>query len=177
MNSRGANYATAKLLADKLPHMQTPTQQTDLAWLTVAVVAAGLLLAVWQVLHPRLLIAGFDLNHAMDAAGAEVPSEIESFYFFVPESGRARSTEIAELSTLLAQAAAEQDYIGVAGADVERNREEFLEALENTTAGLNGATVVYLGPEAHRAELQAAVDSAGGTLRFVLYPPLPANAI
>lgn len=157
--------------------MQSPTQQTSLAWFTVAVIVAGLLLAIWQVLHARPLIAGFNLNHAMDTAGTAVPSELDSFYFFVPESGRSRDTEITELSKLLGQAAAETDHIGVAGADVERNRAQLLAAIEATPAGLQGATVVYLGPDEHQAELRAAVEKTGGEFKFVRYPPLPDNAI
>lgn len=159
--------------------MNTPasTKQTGLAWLAFAAAVLGVLLAVWQVLNPRPELAGFNLNQAMDLAGAEVPEDIESFYFFVPEVGRSRRVEIGELSRLLTQAAAERDYIGLAGADAERNRDALLAALEEITTGLNGATVVYLGPEHHRVDIQAAVEKSSGLIKFVRYPPLPDNAI
>ena len=158
-------------------HTPAPTQSAELAWLAFIAAIAGVLLGVWQVLNPPARLSGFDLNQAMDAAGGQVPGDIESFYFFVPESGKSRDQEITELGQLLAQAAAEKDYIGVAGADAERNREALLAALEGIATGLNGATVVYLGPETHHAEVQAAVEKASGNFRFVRYPPLPDNAI
>lgn len=154
-----------------------PTNQTGLAWLAFVAAVLGVLLAVWQVMNPRPELAGFNLNQAMEVAGAEVPKDLESFYFFVPEAGRSRRVEIIELSQLLTQAATEQDYIGLAGADAERNREALLAALKEITAGLNGATVVYLGPEEHRSDIQAAVEKSNGQVKFVPYPPLPDNAI
>ena len=85
-----------------------PTNQTGLAWLAFVAAVLGVLLAVWQVLNPRPELAGFNLNQAMDVAGAEVPKDLESFYFFVPEAGRSRRVEIIELSQLLTQLALNQ---------------------------------------------------------------------
>lgn len=156
--------------------MNDAPAHTSLAWLTVGACLLGLVFATVQVKQAPVL-AAFDLNAAMNVAGGEVPEGLESFYFFVPEAGRSRHDEIAELTRLLGLAAAEKDHIGIAGADAARNREEFLAALEGITTGLNGATIVYLGPDEHRVEIQAATDRSGAQLKFVRYPPLPDNAI
>lgn len=156
--------------------MNDAPADTSLAWLATGACLLGLLLAAVQLQRAPSL-AAFDLTTAMNTAGAEVPAGLDSFYFFVPEAGRSRDTEVAELSRLLGLAAAEKDHIGIAGADAERNRAELLAAIDEIPTGLHGATIVYLGPDNHRAELQAAVEKSGAQLKFVRYPPLPDNAI
>ncbi|MEK6805088.1 MAG: hypothetical protein AABY95_00375 [Pseudomonadota bacterium] len=140
----------------------------------------GIVLGVYALLQSPITgeVVGFDLNKAMEAAGAHVPEQIESFYFFVPEATRSHDEDVVELAALLAKAASERDYIGVAGPDTERNLTELLDALgKNRSNGLKGLILVYLGPETHRGTVETAVTTTGASVKFVLFPAPSINSI
>jgi hypothetical protein len=112
--------------------------------------------------------AVFDATQAMELAGAEVPPDIESFYFFILE--RDAPDESAELANKLGLAAEEHDYVGIAGADSNHNRRVLLAALKAVRGRhLAGLVIIYVGPAEHEDELAAVVRSAGAELRFVPY--------
>ena len=139
---------------------------------------AGLAFGVYALLRPASTMTAFDINGAMTVAGEHVPEQIESFYFFVPESQRSRDEEVAELTSLLVKAAAERDYFGVAGPDTERNLAVLLDAIkENQAKGLHGLILVYLGPEEHRIHVETAVADSGASLKYVVYPAPSKNSI
>jgi hypothetical protein len=122
-----------------------------------------------QAARRAAAIASYDLNAAMDLAGAVVPTHIESFYFFVLEPD---VDESGELANKLVQAAHEQDFLGIAGADAEHNRRVLRAALAIVQPGtLSGLVIIYVGPKNHEAELQPLIDAAGAQLRFVVYLP------
>lgn len=139
---------------------------------------AGLGIGMFALLRPVTAPPVFDMEGAMNAAGEYVPAQVESFYFFVPESTRSHEEEITELAALMAKAAAERDYFGVAGPEPSRNLKELLAALkQNQAKGLNGLSLVYLGPEEHRPHVETAVAESGASLKFVVYPAPPKNSI
>lgn len=139
----------------------------------LAVTLATAALGAW--LHQRLAAqqppaaeATFDAEHAMDLAGAAVPPEIESFYFFILTRGA--PDESGELAQKLGQAADEHDFVGIIGADFGHNRRVLLAALEaSRERSLAGLIIIYVGPGEQEAELSAVVRAAGAELRFVPY--------
>lgn len=115
--------------------------------------------------------AAFNLDTAMRLAGTRVPAELDSFYFFAMIDEAPELVDVAELGDKLAQAAAEHDYLGVAGPDPERNRRTLLAALAARKAtDLKALKLIYLGPDSHRAEISAAAQAAGFELHFLSYP-------
>jgi hypothetical protein len=120
--------------------------------------------------------AAYDLDAAMDLAGFQVPAEVESFYFFVLDPGA--DGETGELAQKLVQAAGENDFVGIAGADPEHNREVLRAALALTGArDLKGLIIIYVGPPDHEAELVPLVRATGAQLRFVTYRPIDLETI
>lgn len=142
---------------------------------------AALWLGLWRLELGRQALraierATYDLDAAMELAGAQVPSYVESFYFFVlePDSG----DESAELAGKLAQAAGEGEFLGIAGPDAEHNRSVLLAALALLARqNLAGLVIIYVGPPAQEAELQERVGAAGAELRFAPYVPADIEAI
>lgn len=143
----------------------------------LAITAATGALGAW--LHLRMAAqqaaefeTAFNVNQAMELAGAEVPPGIESFYFFILE--RAAPDESSELADKLELAADENDYVGIAGADSKHNREVLLAALQRVLDAsrgrvLTGLVIIYVGPADQEAELTTVVKAAGAELRFVPY--------
>lgn len=116
-------------------------------------------------------IGGFDMNRAMALAGEQLPPNVESYYFFAFVDEVPAEQEIADLAQKLAQASQEHDFLGIAGADSERNRRNLLSALRaNKGVDLGGVVIIYVGPADHREELTQAVQAAGAQFRFVTYP-------
>jgi hypothetical protein len=142
------------------------------------IVSAALLLAIvsgaaaWWI-HARQLaragaVAAYDLDHAMELAGLQVPDDVESFYFFVLDP--AADGESGELAQKLVQAAEERDFIGIAGADSDHNRDVLVAALAITgTRDLKGLVIIYVGPPDHEAALARVVNATGAQLKFVPY--------
>lgn len=138
----------------------------------------GLAVGVVALLRPVTAPPVFDMESAMNAAGKYVPEQVESFYFFVPETAKPHEEEVSELAGLLAKAASERDYFGVAGPEPERNLTELLAALkQNQSKDLHGLILVYLGPEEHRPHVETAVAGSGASVKFVVYPAPPKNSI
>ncbi len=152
--------------------------RSTLPLFALAASLAGLALGIHALVQTPPAPTAFDMNSAMEAAGQHVPERIESFYFFVPEVAKSHDDEVQELSGLLARAASEGDYIGIAGPDTERNLAELLAALKAHRAqGLKGLVLIYLGPESHRGNVETAVTESGASVKFVVYPSAPSNAI
>ena len=137
---------------------------------TLAVAAIGFWL---NARAPHPLVTGgapFDLDTAMALAGGEVPSQIEDFYFFPLD--RNVAGESVELSEKLTLAAAQREYLGVAGADPEHNLTVVLDALAtNGRRDLSGLILIYIGPVEQKDKLASAVSVTGAELRFVPYAP------
>lgn len=114
---------------------------------------------------------GFSLDTAMRLAGAQVPPELESFYFFAMLEPAPEAQDIAELGLKMQAAASERDYLGIAGPDPERNRRTVLAAFDaRRDDDLSGMILIYVGPISHREAVAAAARSAKVELRFVAYP-------
>ncbi len=113
----------------------------------------------------------FNLDMAMRLAGSQVPAETESFYFFPMVDEVPEPVDVHELGGKLIQAAKEHDYLGIAGPDPERNRRTLLAALAAHQADdLKTLVLIYLGPDSHRGDIEAAARKAGFEARFVTYP-------
>lgn len=143
------------------------------AVLTLVLAAFGYLaLRATPPAHPAH--QAFDANAAMDLAGAQVPPEVESFYFFILNEDSNLAADTCELAEKLILAAAEHEFLGIIGPDPQRNRRTLLGALEaNHGKNLAGVIVIYLGPAEDQNELKARVSDSGAELRFVEYPALP----
>lgn len=112
----------------------------------------------------------FDLNVAMNLAGEQVPPELESFYFVALIEPASHEADVADIGLRMTAAAAERDYLGVAGPDAERNRQATLAAFAaHADDDLSGMILIYLGPEPHRDALATAAARARVDLRFVPY--------
>lgn len=120
--------------------------------------------------------AGYDLDLAMNLAGDQVPPYVDEFYFFVLDVDA--NGETAELADTLVRAASEHDFLGIAGADPEHNRDILLAALTvPRDRTLQGLIIIYVGPADQEADLADFVRDTGAELRFVPYvPPAPAAA-
>lgn len=115
--------------------------------------------------------SSFNLDTAMRLAGTQVPPDLESFYFFAMIDEVPEAVDVTELGNKLLQAAAEHDYLGVAGPDPERNRRTLLAALNAHQADdLKAMVLIYLGPDSHRGDIGTAAQKAGFEVRFVSYP-------
>ncbi len=157
----------------------TDAPRSTLPIFALLIALGGVAVGVYALLlRPASVATTFDMNKAMEAAGAHVPAQIESFYFFVPEADKSHDEDVTELASLLAKAASERDYIGVAGPDPSRNLAELLDALkQNQAKGLDGLSLVYLGPEEHRGPVESAASLTGASVKFVLFPAPSQNSI
>lgn len=143
--------------------------------LTLATALGGAWLQSRLASDPGHATTGYDMNFAIELAGTAVPEELESFYFFPID--RRSPDQRQELIAVLARAAAENDYVGITGADAEHNLTVLLAALAAPDAGtLVGLTIVYVGPAAHEGRLSASIARTGADLRIVDYVPAPADA-
>ena len=120
----------------------------------------------------------FDRDTTISLATAQVPVEIDSFYFFVLDTETSVEQDSAELATTLRRAAAERDYLGIVGPDPERNRLTLLAALEAARGKtLSGVIVIYVGPIEQVDDLLPRVRASGAELRFVVLPEAEGQAI
>lgn len=162
---------------DPAPSPATRRWPLALALAAVAVLALGTLR--WYHERPRAGLVpaqSFDLDTAMNLIGAEVPSDVESFYFFVLEP-RA-DPEAPELAAKMVQAAGEHDFIGITGADAGHNRAVLLAALAlPRERDLRGLIIIYAGPPEQESELRDVVLKNGAEFRFVEYKPTTAETI
>lgn len=143
--------------------------------LTLATAAGGAWIGKkWQLQQAAAATAGFDFNLAIELAGAAVPEDLESFYFFPLD--RSSPDPGPELQAVLIRAAAEHEYLGITGADAQYNLEVLLAALAAPRADtLAGLVIVYVGPAEHESQLRPSVNAAGAELQFVIYSPAPAT--
>jgi len=119
----------------------------------------------------------YDRDAAIILAGKQVPEEIDSFYFFVLDTDTTVDQDGEEMAFVLQRAALERDYLGIVGPDPERNRATLIHALDASQhLRLEGATVIYVGPQADEDLMQRIRDS-GAELRFVVYPDESAPSI
>lgn len=162
-----------------------PSRDLKTALAICGVIAAGLLLA-WRPpstipAAPAVAAAAttevpsvdtaFNLDTAMRLAGSQVPPELESFYFFAMLEPAPEAQEIAELGLKMQAAAAERDYLGIAGPEPTRNRRVLLAALDaHRGEDLSGMVLIYVGPVSDRDAVSAAASAAKVELRFVPYP-------
>jgi hypothetical protein len=183
----GADYAMAvpeRGFCGPMDTMPMDTMQDPVAgaprrrWpaaVAVAIALAVLAAGTWRWNETRLqgrarAIAAYDVNMAMELAGAQVPATVESFYFFVLEADASGETE--ELAQKLVQAAGERDFVGITGADADHNRDVLRAALASAAAqDLRGLVIIYVGPADHEAELASLVRATGAQMRFVTYRP------
>ena len=120
----------------------------------------------------------FDRDATITLATAQVPVEIDSFYFFVLDTETSVEQDGAELATTLRRAAVEHDYLGIIGPDPERNRLTLLAALEAARGKtLAGVIVIYVGPIEQVDDLLPRVRASGAELRFVVLPEPEGQAI
>lgn len=132
--------------------------------------AALLAAAVCATVHAQS--SHYDSVAAMDAAGRQVPAQVESYSFFLFDAIERIERDTRELSERLAPAAAEKDYVGLTGPDPERNRVALKAALvANTGRDLTGLTLIYLGPSGDAPAIRALIDGSGASLRYVVFPP------
>ena len=115
--------------------------------------------------------AAFNLDTAMRLAGTQVPAELESFYFFAMLEPAPEAQDIAELGLKMQAAAAEHDFLGIAGPEPARNRRTLLAALDaHRGEDLSGMVLIYVGPVSDRDAVSAAALASKVELRFVPYP-------
>lgn len=113
----------------------------------------------------------FELPEAMAAAGEQVPSSIQTYSFFYIQTPDKLKKDTEELATRLGAAAAEKDYLGLAGPNAEWNRSVLREAMAaNKGRDLRGLTLIYLGPSSDSGAVKALVGPSGAELRYVVYP-------
>ena len=118
----------------------------------------------------------FDLNTAMNLIGEQVPSEVESFYFFVLEPKS--PTEAPELAAKMVEAAGQHEFLGITGADAGHNRAVLLAALAvPRDKPLQGLVIIYAGPPEQETELREVVLRNGAEFRFVPYTSGKAETI
>ena len=161
----------------------SPTLPSRRRWPLAAGLAAAALiavgLAVWLQKRPGEGTAAaepFNLDTAMNLIGAEVPTGVESFYFFVLEAKS--PTETSELAEKMVQAAGEHEFLGITGADPSHNRAVLLAALAvPRQQDLRGLIIIYAGPPEQETELREVVLKNGAEFRFVPYAPGPGETI
>jgi len=162
---------------------ELPALPSRRRWPLAAALGAAALVAVglarWYQERPGGGTADaepFNLDTAMNLIGAEVPANVESFYFFVLEAKS--PTETSELADKMVQAAGEHEFLGITGADAGHNRAVLLAALSVPRAkDLQGLVIIYAGPPEQETELREVVLRNGAELRFVPYAPGPGETI
>ncbi|MCC7410371.1 MAG: hypothetical protein IT495_01870 [Gammaproteobacteria bacterium] len=104
---------------------------------------------------------------AIDLAAQHVPRAVTDYYFFTVEPQLATAAMASELRDLLRATQAERGYIGITGPvpqlclQVVRAATGQLGARE-----LDATTVVYLGPEHQRPQIEALLRATGATVVF-----------
>lgn len=112
----------------------------------------------------------YDSRTAFALAGLEVPPGHRDFLFFdlAPADGDAAAGDLADG---LREAASGDEYLVVLGPDAVFNQATLTDALDRQPANdLAGATLVYLGPAAHRGDMADRLAGRELSLRYVVYP-------
>jgi len=110
------------------------------------------------------------LQDAIFESGRHIPPQVNEYYFFEIETAMETPAATAELEGLLRAAHEEQTYIGIVGQQAARNLEIVRASLGNIEAGaIEAATIIYLGPDTQRREVEALVAPTGARLIFSPY--------
>ncbi|MGH8516633.1 MAG: hypothetical protein ACREUE_04150 [Panacagrimonas sp.] len=113
----------------------------------------------------------FDLPEAMTAAGEQVPPQVETYSFFYIKTSQTLKQDTQDLVGRLGEAAAENDYVGLAGPNPAWTRSVLDAAIAaHPGQSLKGLTLIYLGPSTDAPAVRALVERSGATLRYVVHP-------